>query len=119
MKTEIITCLSDLVRSRAFASYEESKLGNELFISDPERADRIHSAAENGADGSTHAEHLDDQRECNRDMLNDYRAQFMAQGYPKFLADNLAEQLRDYIEEEIDDCEQWHEKNGSLHAEVG
>ena len=118
MKTKI-TCLNDLIDSDYFSAFESDKLGNQLFIDDPERADRIHQAAENGCDGSTHAEHIEDWREANQLAARGlYCAQFMNDGYPKFLADNLAEQLRDYIADEIDETEAWHEKNGSLQNQV-
>ena len=59
------------IRSRYFETWQESHLGNDLFISDPERADRIHEHAEDGGDGSTHAEIIDDWRETWSDYLRD------------------------------------------------
>jgi hypothetical protein len=119
MKTKI-TCLSDLLRSSEFDAWQYSSLGNDLFINDAERAERIHAAAEDGADGSTHAEHIQDWRDANDDFARDtYRAQFSADGYPDFAADELADTLRDYISAEIDDTEAWHVKNGSLETQCG
>ena len=46
------TSLDELIRSREFNDFQADLLGNDLFINDPERADRIHEASENGADGS-------------------------------------------------------------------
>jgi hypothetical protein len=33
--------------------------------------------------------------------------------------DGEKEKLRDSISNEIDDCEKWHEENGSLHKQIG
>ena len=121
MKTEtLITDLNSLLNSRFFEAFQADQLGNDLFLSDPERAERCHKAAEHGADGSTHAERLQDMRDGNEIAEREiYRAQFLALGFPQFAAEALASALRDEIDAEIDDSEKWHEKNGSLHAEIG
>jgi len=86
-----------------------SKLGNDLFINDPERAERIHEAAEHGCDGSTHYEIIEDWREF-ADML------FRSLSWDDR---DDAEPLRDALDSAINDCEAWHEKNGTLHESVG
>ncbi len=48
---------------REWDSFISDKLGNNLLLTDPDRANRLHKAAENGADGSTHAEQIEDWRE--------------------------------------------------------
>ena len=101
--------LRDLYTSDGFATYIGSKLGSDLFISDPDRASRIYEAASDGCDGSTHAEHIEDWRE--------YLATFREddEGAPGTLPVDVI----DAINAEIDACEAWHEKNGTLHQEVG
>jgi len=86
-----------------------SKLGNDLFINDPERAERIHDAAEHGCDGSTHYEIIEDWREF-ADML------FRSLSWDDR---DDAEPLRDALDSAINECESWHEKNGTLHESIG
>lgn len=87
-----------ILNNRAFDAFIGDKLGNDLFISDPERAARRHDAAEYGADGSTHAEVIEDWKEfCNQ----------------------LPERCADKLHKLIDDVERWHDENGSLYTELG
>jgi hypothetical protein len=67
---------------------------------DPDRAERCLRAASYGAEGSTHYEVISDWRE----FLDKLR---------------LPEKVRARITEEIDQCEAWHENNGSLHDQIG
>lgn len=101
--------------------FRESKLGYDLFISDPDRATRIYNAAEYGGDGSTHAEVIDDWRkladqlraDCERfawEMEDETEAETFEAEYGAAF-DRLAESL--------DACEAWHETNGSLHQPIG
>lgn len=41
--------LHDLLNAPGFDSFKSDRLSNQLFIDDPDRAERIHAAAENGA----------------------------------------------------------------------
>lgn len=95
-----MTTLHELTNSREFDSYISDRLGNDLFINDPERADRIHEAAKHGSDGSTHAEHIGDWR----DFLTTI---------------DLPDADREAIETEINACEEWHKANGSLDTTCG
>lgn len=52
-----------MLQSRGFQAFQESVLGNDLWLENPERAQRINEAAEHGSDGSTHAEMIKDWRE--------------------------------------------------------
>ena len=106
------TSLDDLTRSREFDDFRADLLGNDLFINDPERADRIYKASEDGADGSYHAEVLQD----FRDFLNTLSIIDPEDDEP---AGDITEEVHDSIVAEIDACEAWHEKNGSLWQEVG
>lgn len=114
MKTELIRNLKELLASRYYDGFIGDKLGNNLWINDPKRAERIHQAAENGCDGSTHGERIDDMRECN-DLAEKevYRPMFREMGFGEG-SNELATALRESIDSEIDDCYAWHEKNGSL-----
>jgi hypothetical protein len=105
------TSLEDLYRSVEFDNFRADLLGNDLFISDPERADRISKAAEDGADGSYHAEIIQDWRDF-LSTLSIIDPDFSPDG-------DITEEVHDSIVAEIDACEAWHEKNGSLWQEVG
>lgn len=107
------TSLDDLIQSREFNDFQADLLGNDLFINDPERADRIHEASENGADGSYHAEVIQD----FRDFLNTLPIIDEEDDEPN--TGVITEAVYNSILAEIDACEAWHEKNGSLWQEVG
>ena len=100
---------SDLMRefqeSRYYQEYEESwysHLG--LTPWDQAVCGRVHEAAEHGADGRTHQESIELDRDAIRDAVSD---------------GVLWEDLGDMLEEYMNDVEVWHEKNGSLHTEIG
>jgi len=95
------------IRSEYFAQWTESNLGNQLFISDPERADRIHEYAKDGLDGSTHAEHIEDWRAAWRDFLSDCGKW------------EHPERVANAVDTAIDSCWDWHVKNGSIEQVVG
>ncbi len=91
--------LSDFLRSdhwQAWGSDNRSAGSAGMVLSDPERFNRIEDAAENGCDGSTHGEVIQDWR----DALECYT--------------DLSEDETDSIAQEIDECEQWHVSNGSI-----
>lgn len=104
--------LREMYGSREFEAYISDKLGNDLFINDPERADRIDEAAQDGADGSTHAEHIDDWREFLRN-LRPIDAEYPEDG------GDITDEDYTTIEAEIDACEAWHQANGSLEQQIG
>lgn len=115
------TTISELLALPEWDTFIESKLGNDLFISDPERAERIHDAAEDGCDGSTHAEVIEDWREFADQIQIDYT------GY-SFDLENEAEAEEfdgilsaryDALMGDIDDCEAFHTKAGTLHEQIG
>jgi hypothetical protein len=101
--------IDDLLNLRQWHSFIESRLGNDLFISDPDRADRMHEAAKHGADGSTHYETIEDWRDFARDL---FRSLSM---------DDRDDEEKNYetLIAEIDSCEEWHNHNGSLHEQLG
>ena len=85
------------------------------WLHDSERMERCHEAAENGCDGSTHAEVMSDWREF-LEML-EHEAKRKTHWHPRVTAE--IERRIESIREEIDKCEAWHEKAGSLHRPVG
>jgi hypothetical protein len=109
---EEIKNLDDLIRSDGFQAFDSDRRGNQMFLDDPERADRCYDAAENGSDGSTHAEIIQDWR--------DYLGTLKVID-PEFPEENgdITEEICNTIISEIDTCEEWHAKNGSLHEQLG
>ncbi len=121
MKTTFPTNVTDMLGRRDYDSFISDKLGNDLFISDPDRADRIWKASEDGADGSTHAEHIEDWREFAKIIYGEERRRIN-----KAESDEEADAIEAEIENaydaliaDIDRVEAWHEKNGSLHEQIG
>ena len=89
------TLLQEMLDSREWNSYQGDRLGNDLFISDPDRANRIQRAAEDGADGSTHAEVIDDWREFLRDVWKEELSE------DRDLADERADLIEAAIEQNL------------------
>jgi len=109
--------VSDLISLSEYDSYISDKLGNDLFINDEERAARIAAAAENGADGSYHAEHLQDMRDFISDCLKIFDTEYDdIEEIEKYDITDIQEKA---LSAEIDEIELWHEKNGSLWHEIG
>ncbi len=111
--------LHDLYNSPGFQRFQENKLGNDLFINDPDRANRIHEAAEHGCDGSTHAETIEDWREYLEQAFEEEESAAWNHEDEKEGERSQAEidTTKEAIEAEIAKCEAWHEKNGSLHEQ--
>lgn len=80
------------------------------FINEPERAARCWDAAEHGCDGKTHAEVINDWREAFTYWLQDRARWGHSEEWPRFEA---------AVNAHFESVEQWHEKNGSLHEEIG
>ena len=97
------------IQSEYFRGWLYAHLGNDLFISDPDRADRIYEAASEGCDGSTHYEHINDMRLAWRDWQHDHEHKTGREHDRVFNA----------IEKYLDGVEAYHEKQGTLHQEVG
>jgi len=119
-KTALPTTVNELLNHPAWDGFISDKLGNDLFINDPDRAERIHDAAEDGCDGSTHAEHIEDWREF-ADIL-EREAQRNCDGETDKQTDakeKAVETAFAALTADIDACEKWHEDNGSLHSVVG
>ena len=104
------TTVRRLLEHPAWDGFISDKLGNDLFISDPERANRNHEAAEHGEDGSFPAEHIEDWREFAAILEREYSRACETDADEIELA-NAVEDL----EADIAKCELWHETNGSLY----
>ena len=91
--------LSEMLESREFQIFMESKMGSDLFIMEPERAARCHEAAEDGGDGSTHGEIIADWRE----FLGEFHE--WEPGGPGCYAPYLPKEVLERINAEIDACE--------------
>lgn len=115
MKTDFTT-LDAMIRSREFENYISSKLGNDLFINDPNRAERIADYAEEGGDGSSHAEIIEDWREFF-ETLKCFDPEFDdIEDIDRY---DITLETKDAIEKEIQDCQDWHQENGTLHTIIG
>lgn len=97
--------LSDMLNSRAWYGYIGDKLGNDLFINDPERADRIHEYAEYGADGSTHDENLQDMDDFLDLMKVRSRDDWGMLNY------DLSKTRYNMLKRQIEDSREWWLKN--------
>ena len=109
MKTRIDTFVDWFVRSDMVANQFGS---NDDWLSDPERMERCERAAEDGGDGSTHAEVIDDWRQAFKHWVRYGRTgrNSMSAGYDRFETAVLLH---------FDRLEDWHKANGSLHQEIG
>lgn len=102
-----LNTLEDLYTSDEFMRWQDENLGNELFLTNPDRANRIQEHNEFGSIGSTHQEIIQDWR----NFLSTLEVEDKDFPEDKF---NLTQAQYDAIEKEIDDCEEWHVKNGSI-----
>lgn len=85
------------------------------WIDNPERMERCHEAAEDGCDGSTHGEVIEDWREfLDRLEREAIRA---AMWHDRVMAE--IQRRVAAITAEIDACEAWHTEHGSLEEQVG
>ena len=92
------------------------------WLSDADRMQRIHDAAENGGDGSTHAEYISDWREALTEFTREASRDAWRLDIDQVEIDALdaeIEAAEESISAEIDACETWHEANGSLYQEIG
>jgi hypothetical protein len=107
---------------QAFYRWQSERLGNELFISDPDRANRIWEAAEDGCDGSTHREHIQDFRDYAEELFRDAGSEL----WRGDLTDEQDQELESALEAKLeafetdaDRLEEWHKNNGSLDEQCG
>lgn len=117
------TTVSELLDSPGWDSFMGSKMSNDLFINDPERAARCYDAAEEGCDGSTHSEIIEDWREYAADLRSEkqselYRMDF-ASDEEGDAAEAALEAAYETLCDAIDKVEAYHEAQGTLYDEVG
>lgn len=117
MKTPFPTTVRALLDHPRWDGWISDRLGNDLFLSDPDRASRCHDAAEHGEDGSTNAEVIEDWREFGQ-MLRDDAARevWRMDGEEADAAEAALETAWEALQADIDRAEAWHEANGSLHS---
>ena len=84
------------------------------WINDPDRMSRCHDAAEDGCDGSTHAETIQDWREFAERLYQDARRSVETDEQEEALA-----AMEEALNDELDACEARHEEAGTLHEEIG
>ena len=102
--------LSDLLASEDYQNFVNEKTGNELYLYDADRKARLDEYATEGSDGSTHAESIEDMRDFVNNVYSDSCS----------IDDvELKDKHIESIEQEITDCEEWHDKNGSLFDIIG
>lgn len=101
--------------SEYFASWQAEHIESGSYSRDSDKRDRFnrcYDASENGADGSTHREHIDDMRKAFRDYLRYGREKRSAMA-------EFPYRLESAIDAHWDALEQWHTDNGSIDQEVG
>ena len=107
--------IDDFLHSQQWEYFDSDRRGNDLYLSDPDRADRCNEAAENGSDGSTHAEIIADWR-AFIDSLKVFNPEFDdTEDIDKY---DITQAQYDAINADIDSCEAWHDKNGSLNQSL-
>lgn len=98
-----IKTLHDFTNSRYWKAYRESIYSN-MAIDDDERYERVIEAARDGAEGSTHWECIDDQRQAIGDANSD-----------GLISDTVEAKLLQNLRA----VEAWHKRKGSLWEEEG
>jgi hypothetical protein len=79
------------------------------WINDPERAARCERAAENGSDGSTHAEHIEDMRNAFKEWLDENHRLYW----------RTSESFGDAVNAHFDALEHFHAERGTLYQKIG
>lgn len=120
MKVDSI--VDQFVRSDYFSAWQAERVqsgGYSRNQDSRERYERCQDAAEDGADGSTHRECIQDMRDAFHDWLRDrHRGQV-----PSFRGHSRRSEFPYRLESaamaHFDALETWHEGNGSLDQEIG
>jgi hypothetical protein len=110
-KARIEAFVDWFIRSEYVQNWSAAKDGD--YFNEPERAERVAAAAENGAYGATHAEVIEDLREAF-DQWFSYDRQKSAD------ADfHSLDRFEAAVHAHFDAVEAYHEKAGTLWQEVG
>lgn len=115
--------LREFIESQTFQAWDSdnrSPGSAGMILEDPERWNRIEDAAENGAEGSTHREIIQDWRDAAATLVridpdidpDDPTPTDLDLGF-------IREEDFEALTQHINSVEAWHEKNGSLDQEVG
>jgi hypothetical protein len=108
LKTRCVTSIRELLELPGWDAFRDDKLGNDLFISDPDRANRIYDAAADGADGSTHAEVIEDWTEFAGQVYDEIEREAWNLDVSQEEADALEafiEEARAKLDADIERCE--------------
>lgn len=110
---------------QAFYEWQSQEIESGSYSFNRDRSDRFnrcYEASEDGADGSTHQEHIEDFRHYGEYVYGEIRRQ----AFRLDLSDEESAELdgaidaaEDALVNDIDRCEEWHSKNGSLEQQVG
>lgn len=106
--------IDSFLRSEYFSNWQSEHIESGGYSRNTDLRDRYErcmDAVENGADGSTHREHIEDMREAFRNWLHYGAKRSKFAEYPY--------RLEDRAMRHFDELETWHEQNGSLDEEVG
>ena len=127
IRERLVRSVSELIDADNQAFYEwqsehVSSMGYSRSRERQERYSRVYDAAENGADGSTHAENISDFQDYCDNYFSEinraaWRLDLDSQG-----ADSLQDEIdgaQEAVEADIQALWQWHDKNGSLYQQVG
>ena len=100
--------LAWFIRGEYFSAWDHDNRsfgGGAIILTDPDRLDRIMAAAEDGGEGSTNVEIIQDWRDAWDCFVRDYK--------------NPIDRIDEAVRIAIDTVEAWHEDHGTLHKEVG
>ena len=114
--------LEDFYNSEYFQAWDSdnrSTGGCGIILDDPERFDRMYEAAEFGSEGSTHAEIIQDWRDClNTLKVVDPEFDEPEDCFTDIEDGQILESNSAKLEKEIDDCMNWHVENKSIDNEL-
>lgn len=110
--------IDQFIRSRYVESWSSEKDSD--FFNEPERAGRVADAAVDGAYGATHAEIIEDWRESFETWIKyDRRSVTLEYKHHEYHCHEYPARFAAAVQAHFDAVELWHERNGSLHQEIG
>lgn len=110
-KQRVKTFFDEFIRSEYMQNWTAENDSD--FINHADRAARCYDAAEFGCDGKTHAEVINDWREA---FENKCKWELKSNGKRRW---EYPYRFSAAVNALIDECELWHEKNGSLFQQIG